>query len=404
MRPPAYIPEPGLVCSLAVVRALGRAGVPVVALPSRRLEPGQWSRYVRRRAFVPSPHDAAFLTAVANAGREPGGILFPMSDVTVWRFARERTALARFAIALAPLEAVWPLMDKSRLIRSAEAAGLRSPQTWIPEDEASVRTLAARLPYPVVLKPRTSLGGALAVRGRVVREAGELLSGYRSLVEDAVFPADVLAHDPEAARPLVQRYHAPGPGGSVYTIAGYAHRDGRVTALASRKAAQWRRETGTGLRFESAEMDIGLLEGIRRLCAETGYHGIFEAEFVGGPGKESLNDFNTRCYHEIGFEIARGLNLPLLAYAETIGDEALAATAVAGLSGSEGRPRAWVNRRAIGAARRSRARGAPAASTGRGPAVDAIRDWRDPLPVIADQVDQSWNVGWLKALRRRLGP
>ena len=65
-----------------------------------------------------------------------------------------------------------------------------------------------------------------------------------------------------------------------------------------------------------------LVEAIRRLCREVGYFGVFEIEFLRVLDRGwAVIDFNPRFYHQMGFDIARGLPLPIWAYLGASGRE-----------------------------------------------------------------------------------
>ena len=84
---------------------------------------------------------------------------------------------------------------------------------------------------------------------------------------------------------------------------------------AARKILQQPRAVGIGLCFEPCLVDPLLADRAKRLCERIGYYGVFELEFILVEGKAILIDFNGRFYHQIAFDIARGMELPALAHA-----------------------------------------------------------------------------------------
>jgi hypothetical protein len=54
-----------------------------------------------------------------------------------------------------------------------------------------------------------------------------------------------------------------------------------------------------------------LAAGIRALCREAGYFGVFELEFLRVGDAHLLIDFNPRYYHYMAFCLARGMPLPV---------------------------------------------------------------------------------------------
>jgi hypothetical protein len=70
--------------------------------------------------------------------------------------------------------------------------------------------------------------------------------------------------------------------------------------------------------FEEASVAPELAAGLERLVSTLGFSGVVEAEFIRRSGEALLIDFNPRFYNQMGFDIARGLPLPLLAYYDAL--------------------------------------------------------------------------------------
>ena len=69
-------------------------------------------------------------------------------------------------------------------------------------------------------------------------------------------------------------------------------------------------------------MHPALVEQTARLCKHIGYYGVFELEFIILDQKAMLIDFNGRFYHQLAFDMGRGIDLPLLVYAAALEDHA----------------------------------------------------------------------------------
>jgi predicted ATP-grasp superfamily ATP-dependent carboligase len=184
----------------------------------------------------------------------------------------------------------------------------------------------------------------------------------------------------------------------IYSVCGHA-RDGRVIgARAMRKVLQWPRRLGVGVCFEAAPLDQSLVDGLSRLISRVGYHGTFEAEFVQDGERRLLIDYNPRFYNQMGFDIARGLPLPLLAYRDAIGEPL-------SLSPTEAQDAGSVRGYAHGAAlqlllRSQRLSGALSRQElehwlswlQSEPRVDAVLDDEDPMPAVFDKVNLARDV------------
>ena len=122
--------------------------------------------------------------------------------------------------------------------------------------------------------------------------------------------------------PLIQQYY-PQAAENVYSLSGFRETiGGGVIMRAARKILQQPRSIGIGLCFEPALVDPLLADRTKRLCERIGYYGVFELEFILVEGKAMLIDFNGRFYHQIAFDIARGMELPALAYAAATRNQA----------------------------------------------------------------------------------
>ncbi|MFP5504202.1 MAG: hypothetical protein ACLGIN_17080, partial [Candidatus Sericytochromatia bacterium] len=163
-RPVALVYPAHTMASYAVIKSLGRRGVPIVAL-NPTPHPHMKSRYVAPH-FCPNFADAprAFLRTVKElAAQFPAGVmLFMMEDVFVYMIHRFRDEL--------PDNVLFPFMDEEALVMNidkramfdaAERAGLPLPVTFYPETEDELEAVREALPMPCLLKPlvsRFSLG------------------------------------------------------------------------------------------------------------------------------------------------------------------------------------------------------------------------------------------------------
>jgi predicted ATP-grasp superfamily ATP-dependent carboligase len=117
-------------------------------------------------------------------------------------------------------------------------------------------------------------------------------------------------------------------------VSGFVTKDGQFVARAAMKVLQRPRKVGIGLCFEGRVVEEGLAEKLAALCKKIGYYGAFESEFIADGERRLLIDFNPRFYSQMGFDVARGLPLPLLLWHAARGDDAALAAEIE-------RARAW---------------------------------------------------------------
>lgn len=302
----------GHTAGLAVVRALGEAGVPVYVLHGPR-EFAQTSRHVRGAWPVPDPREElAFVAAIERcAGSLAGAVLVPASDAALGIISRHRTALERHFRVACP---AWPttrdVLEKSRTYALAAAAGVPVPQT-LPAGTLDLALAgAARLGYPVLVKP--SEGHLYEARfGRkmvLVGGEGELTRRWREAAE--------------AGLEVVMQEYVPGPDSEVVNYNAYAW-DGRpcveFTARQLRKAPP-----GLGApRCVVSERVEGVLEPGRATLRALRFDGFTCSEFKRDPrdGRYKLLDVNGRANLSGILAVRCGIDFPLLQYRHLVHGE-----------------------------------------------------------------------------------
>jgi D-aspartate ligase len=311
--------------TLGAVRAYGRAGLEVTVADSDPRAPACWSRFAaHRESCPPESQPEAFIAWLDDFGaRRPGHVLIATSDETAWLYATFRERLSRrFRLYQPDADAVFGLLDKRRLAGHARAVGLATPPTWFPETVADVEAVAREASFPVLLKPVTEILSERHIKGARVTSAAALVSSWRRFSRHRYAPLLTQRH-PEVARPMIQAW-LPEAEQGIESVSGFIDETGeRVVMRGSRKVLQRPRRIGVGVCFEAMPVDPALADGLRRLCRRVGAFGVFEAEFIRVGGAAHLIDFNPRFFGQMGFDIARGVNLPLLMYAAALGDDAL---------------------------------------------------------------------------------
>jgi D-aspartate ligase len=330
--PPVLLTVGRFYGTLAAVRCLGRAGVPVTLADGHALAPARWSRFVTRRVRCPEPEDTeAFLAWLLEFGAaSPGHVLLASSDDVAWLMAENREALARFYhLPPAPFAAVDGVLDKHALHRHCREAGVDAPETRFPRSIDEAQAAGAELGFPLILKPRTQVLLDSRSKGALVEHPSELGARLRRFRADNHHGERIRKRSPDVEWPMLQRYYS-GARESIYGFSGYADGAGEIVCVrAARKVFQRPRKLGIGLCFEDAAVDERRLEGLRALCRRVGYRGVFEVEYVEDGPRSLLIDFNPRFYGQMAFDVDRGVPLPLLAYADALGDRAAFAALVA---------------------------------------------------------------------------
>lgn len=208
--------------ALAVVRALGRAGVEVAVVEQDRFalkQPAAFrSRYVSRHDVLPTlGEDDAFLSALAEraAGYD---IVLPVSTNVAMACAAQRERIpARLPVP--PLATLRRANDKSSALAVARKAGVPIPVTFAPEDDEELEEVLSRVRLPAVVKLRDDAGTVLEPGRRyaVGRTAEEVRRAFRTLHALKPFPL------------IQEKVEGPGYGVGVLAeggrvLASFAHR------------------------------------------------------------------------------------------------------------------------------------------------------------------------------------
>ncbi len=304
------------ITGLAVTRSLGRAGVPVIGLDDERGGLGQHSRHLTGLGLVPGPDVddgaalAEHLLALGPSFAERP-VLMPTNDDWVLTLARHRSRLEEhYRYPFAAHDVVQRALGKTALYRACESLGVAIPQTWYLDGDATPEQVAEQVEYPCVLKPDDSRGFYRAFQAKVF------------VVENrAAFIEKCSAAAAYGLTLVAQRWIATEPGG-FWSVASYLSPGGAPRGVfTGRKLEQWPPDFGTSCLADS-RWDPEIAEAGVRVLQELGYHGISEIEFVqdAATGRLLLLDVNTRAWKWVGLPVAAGVDLPLLAYRDAVGD------------------------------------------------------------------------------------
>ena len=292
---------------LALVRGLGRSGVPVEGIALKRHEFGLRSRYLRRHALVDD--DNGVLDALRLAAKHGRPVLFPERDENVEVVLRRWDDVR--AIADVPLpddpEVVRRLRRKDLLPEVAAEAGVSSPRTVRAHGIDAIR--AAGLRAPLLLKPLEGQDFALSFgeKAFVARDVDAAVAAWKRARERGF---DTILQE------LVPDSHE-----HVYSLFTYIGREGETLAsVVGRKVRQGPLRFGTSAVFASAH-DPDVQEAGLRLLHSVHYRGFAHVEFARDPrdGRLQLLEVNTRPPIWAGIAIGRELDIARIAYDDLCG-------------------------------------------------------------------------------------
>lgn len=288
--------------ALAIVRSLAAHGMTVDAGERAAKFLSSHSRHVRDALVYPDPlsEPAAFVDTIAERlARTHYDLVIPVAEDTLQPLAAQRERIEKLAkVAIAPNAALEIFTDKARTFALAEKLGVPIPKSITLDDFAAATEHAAKLDYPVVLKPARSIGKGKKKRTKVNVAYAHDPQQFLALAEPMSKLGEI----------IVQEYFR-GAGVGVEILADH----GEVVYAFQHKRLHELPLTGGGscLR-ESVPVNEMLLEYSRKLMREVGWHGVAMVEFKLDEATNEcrLMEVNPRFWGSLPLAVAAGADFP----------------------------------------------------------------------------------------------
>jgi predicted ATP-grasp superfamily ATP-dependent carboligase len=310
--PPAIVLGTSIT-ALGVLRAFRAAGRRAFHLPEGK------SSIRLSRAYHAFPHPAGSAPARIDLDgwlRQlpiERAVLVPCSDSWVRRVAALDPGLRdRFPAFVATPEVLELVTDKARFAELTTALGVPHPRTWPitgPEDLAGVPESVLDAAF---LKPRDSQA--------FFERFGTKAFWVHSRAEARQRLTDLA---PTGLGVELQEY-VPGPPTAHYFVDGFADDTGRVrAAFARQRLRMYPRDFGNSTVMRSVPLAEvrPALEAVERLVRETGYRGVFSAEFKrdARDGLFKVLELNARPWWYVEFAARCGVDVCDWAYTAALG-------------------------------------------------------------------------------------
>ena len=305
--------------SVAAIRSLARAGIPLIGVKTTTVTQECYSRYLWRPVVV-EPREEELLPFLASLGQKEGGVIFPVYDQYIRLVSMHAESLSkRFVLTVPPWEILSRVMDHERLYEIARQAGLDTPVFMKPRDEADLDSIIAGLDLvhrEYLLKTIPAIGPAELRTGRATKVAGA---------------------DPEAVRascieifsrlgeyPLIVEV-VPGEANRCYAVTMVVDRNQTPLLtyctqrlklqLYSRGGFVHPYELGSNVYCESVR-DEEAIEAATRLVKAAGYYGLITLEFRRDPRDRRLIliKADPRVVRATSISTALGMDTPTALY------------------------------------------------------------------------------------------
>jgi predicted ATP-grasp superfamily ATP-dependent carboligase len=299
--------------ALAVVRSLGRRGVPVHLVRTDEQAVATGSRYAAGAVAWPRGHGSdrvGWLEDLAEREGLEGWVLIPTHDEEAAFVARHRDRLARrFRLTTPPWTALRDAYDKRRTHAVAGRLGLAQPWTILPGAGDPLELAAGR--FPVVLKPAFK-------------------ASHNRLTADKAWQADDLpslrARHAQACglvdpRILMVQELVPGGGATQLSVAALCDDGDVVASVTARRTRQYPMGFGRASSHVETIEDGRVLRAARRLLAALRWTGMAEVEFKrdARTGADKLLDVNPRAWGWQSLCGRAGVDFPWLLWLQACG-------------------------------------------------------------------------------------
>ena len=291
---------------LAVVRSLGRRGVPVCVVAHGDDVLATRSRYATHRVELRGTGEAEqceFLLDLAERLGLRHWVLFPTADETAALVARSHEQLADpFELTSPPWRTLRWAHDKRLTYQLAESTGLRYPRTWTARSTVEVAELD--IDYPAIVKP--------AIR----EEFNPLTAAKAWRVDDRETLRDRFAQAAELLEPELLLLQEVIPGNQNLSYAALCRQGEPLASVVARRTRQYPPDFGRASTFVETIDEPEVAVAAERFLAAIEFDGLVEVEFKRDPrdGELKLLDVNARVWGWHSLCGRAGVDLPYLAY------------------------------------------------------------------------------------------
>lgn len=300
---------------LAVVRSLGRRGIPVYVVDDQ-YSISKFSRYATRVLRVDDLlNEQKTVETVLEIGHRfnlKDWVLYPTRDETVAAFSRYASRLGEYFRVTTPgWDTIRWAWDKKNTYHLAEKLDIPVPKTWNPRTLEELEALQSRL--PLALKPAIKENFFYATGAKAWR--AETLDQLRTIYIKAakqIKPEEILIQE-----------IIPGDGQQQYSFCAFV-RGGEIhSSLVARRVRQHPREFGRAATYvETTELpEIEKLS--ETFLKAIDFYGLVELEFKRDlrDGKYKLLDVNARTWGFNALGAAAGVDFAYLLFADQVGEQ-----------------------------------------------------------------------------------
>lgn len=304
------------IMSLAIIRALGKNSIPVVALESKLVPKeniiGFHSKYIQSTHLIADSktEEQEFIKDLISLGKQESDkcVLIPVTLDSIMAVSNNKEQLQTYYDFVVPsLQCIEIANDTSILIDVAEKAGVPVPITTTIRENETIEELANRVTLPVVIKYRSGelLKFKPEKRYKIVRTKEQFIKHFTAMHSIQSYP-------------LVQEYIS---GGGFGVSAVFDADSNPVQVFCHRRIREYPATGGPSCMCESI-WDDKLVQHALNLLSELKWQGVAMVEFKGYlDGKIALMEINPRIWGSYPLADIAGADFTYSIYKTSLGVE-----------------------------------------------------------------------------------
>lgn len=306
MKPGAVIIE-GHVQGLALTRALGKAGIPIIVIDTNKCI-AQFSKFCNKFFNCPAYYSDQFIDFLINiSGKEQldGWIILPSNDYAVMALSENRSVLSRYYKILGPDERnLQIILNKLNLLDAANQIGLPIIQTWYFNKINDPELI--KITYPVITK------GIFGLQFYKTFSQKAIVSNSES---ELVQNLEIINNKYNIVKTYSQEIIPSVTNDNVYSFTAFSINGNIQTFWMGQKLREHPEQFGTATLCKSI-FNKQLIVLARPLIKKLNYSGICEIEFIKDPRDNTfkLIEINARTWLWVDLAIKCGINYPIYIY------------------------------------------------------------------------------------------
>jgi predicted ATP-grasp superfamily ATP-dependent carboligase len=303
---------------LGVIRAYGRAGIPVVAMDTHR-SVGTFSKYARYRCCPdPAFQEDAFIESLLEERKEYAfnPLLFPTNDHWAMAVSRHKEKLESLFYVMTPnYECLQKIIDKKTFYQLSAEKSFNIPKTYKIND---IFRRSVSIKYPIVAKP---VARRVSSNDPIQKDNHRLFDRLRlTRIENDTELEAFLRNYSDKNHFLFQE-DVQGGVDRMYTVGIYADQNSDVLAVFTGRKLRGKNPLyGDCIVGQIEQVPSELIQETKRLVKEFGYTGVAEVEYKrdARDGEFRLIEVNLRSWSWIGITPYCDVNLLLIAYEDMV--------------------------------------------------------------------------------------